>query len=150
PISSAVDRGAMRTVLALSIVLVTVASAHAGSSVALESYTGDRPPDAPRLLSPVLDELAARKFVAGDTLARQYDAQVSRSQAQGLPADFAVRVDSGFKLWVTGKFDDAIKQLGPLVEAAHANSGAFAKDQSLRDPLLKALIGVALSHQRTG
>ncbi len=139
----------MRTVLVLLVVVAGTARA-GNPSVALESYTGDRPPDAARLLSPILDELAARGFVAGDTLARQYDAQVSRSQAVGVPADFAAQVDRGFKSWVTGKFDDAIKQLGPLVDAAHANSGAFATNQALREPLLKALIGVALSQQRTG
>lgn len=133
------------------LLVVALAGPARAGSIALESYTGDRPADAARLLSPVLDELAARGFAAGDTLARSYDAQVSRSQSQaGLPADFAAQVDRGFRAWVTGKFDDALKQLGPLVEAAHANSGAFARDQSLREPLQKALIGVALSQQRTG
>jgi hypothetical protein len=146
-----VDSSVMRAALVLATVIVLGATSSArGESIALEAYTHDRPPDAPRLLSPILDELAARGFVAGDTLARKYDAQVSRAQGGGLPAEFAAQVDRGFKAWVTGRFDEAIKQLGPLVEAAHANSGAFASDQSLREPLLKALIGVALAQQRTG
>ena len=126
-------------------------SARAGG-IALESYTGPRPADASRLLSPVLDELAARGFAAGDTLARSYDAGVSRSAltADGLPEGFAAQVDRGFKAWVGGKLDDAVQILGQLVETAHANTGAFAKDQTLRDPLLKAEIGLALSHQRRG
>src|SRR5690349_608509 len=148
PARGAVDKEGMRTALALVVMLAT---AHAGG-IALESYTGDRPADAPRLLGPILDELAARGFQAGDTLSRSYEAGVSRAATTpgGLPADFAGEVDRGFKLWVTGKFDDALKVLGPLVETAHANTGAFAKDQTLREPLLKALIGVALSQQRNG
>ena len=141
----------MSRFLAVLVVLGVAASARAGGIV-LESYTGPRPPDAARLLSPILDELAARGFAGGDTLARTYDAQVSRpaQTATGLPSDFAAQVDAGFKDWVNGQFDAAIKALGPLVEAAHANTGAFMADQSLRQPLLKALIALALSQQRTG
>jgi hypothetical protein len=40
--------------------------------------------------------------------------------------------------------------LVPLVETAQANSGVFAKDPTLRDPLLKGLIGLALAYQRIG
>jgi len=120
--------------------------------IALEAFTGQRPADASRLLGPVLDELAARGFSAGDTVARQYDGQVSRAAqtASGLPADFAAQVDRGFKAWVEGRFDEAIKVLGPLVDAAHANTGAFVRDPSLREPLVKALIVLAIAQQRTG
>ena len=120
--------------------------------IVLEAFTGQRPADASRLLGPVLDELAARGFAAGDTVARQYEGQVSRAaqSPSGLPADFAAQVDRGFKAWVSGKFDDAIKVLQPLVETAHANSGAFVKDPSLREPLVKALIVLAIAQQRTG
>jgi len=120
--------------------------------IVLEAFTGERPADASRLLGPVLDELAARGFSAGDTVARQYEGQVSRAAqtASGLPADFAAQVDRGFKAWVSGKFDEAIRVLQPLVEAAHANTGAFVKDPSLREPLLKALTVLAIAEQRTG
>jgi hypothetical protein len=43
-----------------------------------------------------------------------------------------------------------VKVLTPLVDAAHANPGAFAQNQPLREKLLKALIALALSHQRIG
>src|SRR5690606_32676767 len=38
----------------------------------------------------------------------------------------------------------------PLVETAHANTGAFAMQPALREPLLKALIALALAYQRNG
>ena len=141
----------MRTLLVLGLVLLVSLPARAGGIV-LESYTGERPADASRLVSPILDELAARGFTAGDTLTRSYEAKVSRAAqtASGLPGDFVQQVDAGFKLWVSGRFDDAIKTLAPLVEAAHANGGLIARDQGLRDPLLKALTALALSQQRTG
>ena len=64
--------------------------------------------------------------------------------------DFADQVDRGFRSWVGGKFDEAIKTLGPLTDTARANSGVFAKNQGLREPLRKALIALALSEQRIG
>lgn len=120
--------------------------------IVLEAYTGQRAPDAQRLLGPVLDELAARGFASGDTVGRQIDGKVSRAAEDhgGLPADFAAQVDKGFQAWVRGKFDDAIKVLVPLIESAHANSGAFVRDPSLREPLNKALIVLAIAQQRTG
>jgi hypothetical protein len=123
-----------------------------GGGVVLESYTGDRPADAARLLAPVLEELSRRDYAAGDTIARAYEAQASRTamMPSGLPSDFSAQIDRGFKAWVGGRFDEAIKILVPLVETAQANSGVFAKDPSLRDPLLKGLIGLALAYQRIG
>jgi hypothetical protein len=120
--------------------------------IVLEAYVGERPADAPRVIRPVLDELVARGFNYGDTLAHMYEQAVSGSAVAptGLPGDFAVQADAGFKAWVSGRFEEAIGILEPLVEAAHANSGAFARDQTLREPLQKALIGLALAHQRTG
>jgi len=128
-------------------VLAIAAPARAGG-LALESFTGDRPADATRLLGPVLEELAARGFSSDG---RAYDVKVSRPSIEGgVPRDFAAQIDAGFKLWVGGKFGDAIAALGRLVETAHANTGAFAKDQSLREPMLKALIALALSNLRNG
>jgi hypothetical protein len=140
----------LRNLVVLALLLI-VAPARAGGIV-LESYTGERPADAPRLLGPVLEELARRDYATGDTVARAYEAQVSQPavRAAGIPADFAAQVDRGFKAWVSGRFDEAVKVLVPLVETAHANTGAVARDPSLRDPLLKAQIALALAYQRIG
>src|SRR3954467_1268879 len=120
--------------LRVLLVMVVLGSsvAHA-NGVVLESYTGERPADAPRLLGPVLEELSRRKYDAGDTVARNYDASVSRAAATagGLPGDFSAQIDVGFKAWVGGRFDESIKVLVPLIETAHNNTGAFAKDPTL-------------------
>jgi hypothetical protein len=137
--------------VAVLVLLLMTSLAHAGGIV-LESYTGERPADAPRLLAPVLEELARRDYAAGDTVARSYEAQASRAATTpgGLPSDFATQVDRGFQAWVGGRLDEAIKILVPLVETARANTGAFAKDPAQRDPLQKALIALALAYQRNG
>ena len=123
--------------------------ARAAGEIVLEAYTGERPADANRLLWPVLDELGAHnEFSAGDTVARQIDAQVSRAAAARQRAageTLPRRSTRDFKAWVAGKFDEAIKILVPLVDTAHANSGAFVRDPSLREPLHKALIGLAIA-----
>lgn len=134
------------------LALLMTSSIARGGGIVLESYTGERPADAARLLAPVLEELSRRDHAAGDTVARSYESKASRTAVMpgGLPADFAAQVNAGFKAWVGGNFNQAIEILVPLVEMAQANSGAFAKDPSLRDPLLKALIGLALAYQRNG
>ncbi|MEO8845854.1 MAG: hypothetical protein ABI704_30045, partial [Kofleriaceae bacterium] len=141
----------VRYVVVILLVLSNVARADEGG-IALEVYTGDRSADASRLLGPILDELARQKISTGDTVGRLFEGAVSKParSAKGLPGDFGAQTDSGFNLWVSGKFDDSVKLLGPLVDLAHQNSGAFAKDTSLREHLRKALIGLGLAQLRRG
>ncbi len=142
------------TLVALTALLVpAAASAEEGFGVVVESYTGSRPDNAGTVLAPVLRELAARRFLAGaDAVGRTFEAQVSRPaiSAQGLPADFAEQIERGHRAWISGSFDQAVSILGPLVDAAHANSGAFAKNPGVRERLQKAMVALALSQQRRG
>ena len=139
-------------VLALVAVLAAFAAPASAGGIVLEAYTGERSADAPRVISPILDELASRGYTTGDTLARSYEGRVSRlaQTPAGLPGDVAAQVEAGFKAWVAGRFEEAIRVLAPLVEQAHANTAMIARDQALREPLLKALIVLALAQQRTG
>ncbi|MEO8842283.1 MAG: hypothetical protein ABI704_11975 [Kofleriaceae bacterium] len=140
----------VRYVVVILLVLSNIARADDG--IALEVYTGERSADASRLLGPILDELARQKISTGDTVGRLFETAVSKPArtAKGLPSDFGTQADTGFNLWVSGKFDDAVKLLGPLVDLAHQNSGSFAKDTTLREHLRKALIGLALAQSRRG
>jgi hypothetical protein len=142
----------VRAVLGFVMLLVLATAASANDGIVLESYAGPRPADVSRLLSPLLDELAARGFVAGpEAVGRRFEQLGSRpAMANGLPDGFADKVESGHKAWVGADFDRAIQILRPLVDAAHASPGAFAQNQPLRDKLLKALIALALSDLRIG
>jgi PEGA domain len=141
----------VRYVVVILLVLSSVARADDGG-IALEVYTGERSADASRLVGPILDELTRQKISTGDTVGRMVENTVSKPArtVKGLPQDFGTQADTGFNLWVSGKFDDAVKLLGPLVDIAHQNSGAFAKDTTLREHLRKALIGLALAQMRRG
>ncbi len=145
----------MRSLLvAVAALFVPVtAAAEDDLGIVLESYTGTRPAEASTVLRPMLRELAKRGFVAGaDAVGQRIEARVSRPavSAQGLPADFAEKIELGHRAWIAGTFDQAVSILGPLVDAAHANSGAFAKNPGVRERLQKAMIALALAHQRRG
>jgi tetratricopeptide (TPR) repeat protein len=140
-------------VLALVLAVVSVPTAHAGGIV-LEAYTGQRPANATTMIAPLLAELANRGFLGGyGVVGSKYENDVSRPSIldQGLPIDFADRINRGYKDWASGKFDDAIALLNPIIALAHANAGAFADaPQAQRDLVFKGLIGLALAQQRQG
>jgi len=145
----------MRSLLVAIAALLAPATAAAdeGYGIVVESYTGARPAEATKALQPVLRELAARGFLAGaDAVGAKFEAQVSRPalSAQGLPADFAEQIERGHRAWITGTFDQAVSVLGPIVDAAHSNSGEFARNPGIRERLQKAMIALALSQQRRG
>jgi hypothetical protein len=119
--------------------------------IILESYVGERPADAAKILSPFLDELATKKFVVGyEGAGRQFETASRPSVAGGLPADFADAVSQGYDLWTNGKFTEAAKRLGDLVEAARKNTGAFATEQGLFQHLQRAMIALSLSQLKLG
>jgi len=141
------------SLVAFVVVLALAPRAEAGEPVVLESYTGERPNDVNRLLSPLLDELATKGFVAGaDVVGRRFESRVSRPAfaATALASNFGPQAEKGHKAWIAGQFQEAVKILAPLVDLAHANPGLFAQNQPLREKLLKALIALALSQQRIG
>ncbi|MEP6862758.1 MAG: hypothetical protein ABJE66_19185 [Deltaproteobacteria bacterium] len=136
--------------LALALAFVPTA-ARADEGIALEVYTGSRSADASRLVSPVLDELARGKVSSGDTVGRLVAGISTPSHTDaGMPSDFAQQADAGLRLYAQGKFGDAIQKLVQLVDVAQHNSGAFAKDSKLREPLQKAMIALALAYSHNG
>ncbi|MEO6775407.1 MAG: hypothetical protein ABI467_20765 [Kofleriaceae bacterium] len=140
----------MRYAVLAALILVST-TAHADEGIALEVYTGARSADASRLVSPVLDELARGKVSSGDTVGRLVAGISTPSHTDaGMPSDFAAQADAGLRLYAQGKFGDAIQKLVQLVDVAQHNSGAFAKDSKLREPLQKALIALALAYSRNG
>jgi len=118
--------------LCLLTILILAAPAHAQppqTPIVLEVYTGERPPEADRVVGPIVAQLVSRNYRAGYVaVGRPFEDQVSRGavSAAGLPKTFLADVDKGFKAWVGGNFQDAVNVLEPLVQAADENAGAFA------------------------
>lgn len=142
----------MRFVVVAIVIAAGTAYAESGDGIVLESYTGQRPDDVNRLLAPVFDELATRGYVAGpEVVGRRFEQRVSRPNTAGTPPEsFGDTVEKGHKAFIGGRFDETVKLLVPVVDAARSNPSAFAQNQPLRDKLLKALIALALSYQRIG
>jgi len=142
--------GMVSRYLVLFALLVST-TARADEGIALEVYTGARSADAPRLVSPVLDELARAKVSSGDTVGRRVAGISTPSHTDaGMPSNFSAEVDTGVRLYAQGKFGDAIQKLVQLIDIAQHNSGAFAKDSKLRQPLQNALTALALAYSRNG
>jgi hypothetical protein len=144
----------MRSILVALVALLLFPSlARAGDAVIIESYVGPRPKDATRVLEPLFDELTKLDFVGGsDVVGRRFESHASRPSATavGLSPTFVADVDRGHNAWIQGQFDVAMKELVPLIQSAHANGAAFAKDTSLRESLRKAEIALALTYLRSG
>lgn len=141
---------AVLVVLQVIGVLLLCAAPVSAEGVVVESYTGSRPGDATRWLAPLYDELSTRGFASTDALARSYDRRVSRVSTTPLPDEFSSQVERGHKAWIEGRFGDAIDTLQPLVQTAHASAASIAQSQAHRQKVFKALVALALSHQRRG
>ncbi|MEO8551923.1 MAG: hypothetical protein ABI678_18230 [Kofleriaceae bacterium] len=142
----------VRYAFVVALVLSSTAVVHADDGVALEVYVGDRPRDAERTIPPMLTELGKAKIASADTVGKMVNSTLSSPSRtdKGLPSNFVAEALAGEALWAHGQFTEAIAKLSPLITDAHDNSGAFAKDTGLREPLLKAMIALALSHSGAG
>lgn len=143
----------MRVTLLLFVLATLGGPAHAGTSdgVVVESYIGTRPADAGATITPLLNELAQRRYSIDQDVSRRYEAGVSHSAGTvTLPTSFDADVARGTKLWANGSFTDAVAVLSPLVEAARAASGSLIGNKKGRDKLMDALIVLWLSYDRLG
>ncbi len=140
----------MRVWWLVAFLFVWVPEASARDGIVLESYEGPRPPNADKLLEPLLQELAQYGFEAGNNLGLLWEGQVSQPSREDLPASFAKQLLDGQQEYIRGNYAAAVEKLQPLIDAAHASSAAFAKNQALRQTMLDALIALALALDRNG
>ncbi|MGE0401317.1 MAG: hypothetical protein AB7T06_31715, partial [Kofleriaceae bacterium] len=140
----------MRSWLVAAVVVLWIPVAWARDGIVLESYGGDRPEDAAKTLEPLLGELQQRGFEAGDSIGRLYEGKVSRPRQNSLPANFAKQLKDGQQEYIRGNYAAAVAKLQPLIDTAHDNSGAFAKNQALRQTMLDGLVALALAQDRNG
>jgi hypothetical protein len=138
---------------------IVAAAAHpAGAApgaepVVLETRVGERPADADVLLGPVLAELARSGFATPPSVATRIDGALSRSGPNLGEEQVAAAVrtiDTGYKMFLSGKFDAAIPELERGLEVLRGAPAAVAGKSERRESVLRALIGLALSHKRRG
>jgi len=125
----------------------------AADPVVLHSFVGERPANATYLLGPFTQELANRGYRTGSDLGKLVEERLSRSGRALSPAQVAeVRrsVDRGWEEWTAGNFDAAIGLLEPAQATLLDAPASLADDQTLRQPLRRALFGLALAHSRKG
>ncbi len=140
----------MRAWLVVAVFVAWIPVARARDGIVLESYEGERPKNADKLLEPLVNELAARGFDGGNSVGRLYEGKVSRPRQNSLPADFAKQLKAGQQEYIRGNYAAAVAALQPLIDTAHDNSGAFAKNQALRQTMLDGLVALALAQDRNG
>lgn len=143
----------MRVTLLLFALLALAGTATAGTSdgVVLESYVGPRPPTAAATITPLLNELAQRRYSIDQDVSRRYEAGVSRDVGTApLPATFDADVARGTKLWASGQFTEAVAVLSPLVEAAHVASGSLIGNAKSRAKVMDSLVVLWLTYDRLG
>lgn len=140
----------MRAWVVAAVFVAWIPMAHARDGIVLESYGGPRPKDAQKTLAPILTELSQHGFEAGDSIGRLYEGKISRPRQNSLPADFAKQLKAGQQEYIRGNYAAAVAKLQPLIDTAHDNSGAFAKNQALRQTMLDGLVALALAQDRNG
>jgi len=136
------------------------ARAHGQKPVLLECYVGKRPEDADRYVGPVLTAAQARFRVGPDDVGKEWEERYSRP---GLAVelvkldDVPNRVDDGFRKYANAagetarqNLGEAIASLEPIAAMLLASPAALVADTDLQAALKKALVGVAMAHQRLG
>ncbi len=133
-------------------VIFAPASTHA-DGISVESVAGERSKAATSALEEIFKELARRGYRNGYAeVGKAFEKSGSRPSmvGAGLPSDFVTRVDKGYRLWITGKFQEAIAALKPLVDAAHRNPASVITIKEVGPALFKAQVGIAMCHHRLG
>ncbi len=140
--------------IAVAVLMGAPHVASAGDVVVVESYGEARPDDADPLLAPLYRELASLGHLAPGAFAdrlREIESTSGVSPSAEAITAVVEQVERGYDgHWLSGEFARAVEVLGPAVTALLENPAWFAEDQSRRDLLLKAHVGLALSHSRLG
>jgi len=126
----------------------------AQEALLVESYVGERPADADRVLAPLRDRLQRQGVATGA-------AAMAALLGDQLPlpgvtdplltaTELAERIDLGFKSALRGEYRLAASQLAAALEAARENPSLVVSDERARAWLTKALAGLAFARGRLG
>ena len=140
----------------LAVVLIAwsgASQAAAGPGVVLETHTAERSAQASAALRGVLRELAAVGFSSGQELSSAIESKLSRSGQSLNSAELAratQTIEAGYEKFLHGDFPAARTMLEEALASLRARPATVAREQALRDLLIKAYVGLALSSQRLG
>lgn len=131
--------------LAALLGIAASTTAHA-DRIAVESYVGNRPADADRVLAPIRSALERHGFVvAPDLLAKRFEAHVWRSGgARSLGPAIYKKIEDGAREFEDAKLS-AATTLKAAVDLARANPVAWANEPKYRDQVRRGLLLFALA-----
>lgn len=139
-------------VLVLHVSSRAVAGSAAPRVAVFESYEGERPSDATRVLEPLWEEFERLGYLQPVRARSAIEQRVSSPGATST-GDIAHGIelaDRGYAHWIEGEFGATVEDLSGAIRAFQQNPVAFAEDAQRRDILMKALVGLALAHGRLG
>jgi len=141
--------------VAILVACVTLAAPlwAAAEPLVIESYAGARPQDADRWIGTLRDELASSGYPRPAAVGRVIEKSVSAS-AGHLPEQAALLamniIDSGFRMFVSGRIDQATAELDRGLEQFRRNPSAIIGNAPQRDAVMRGQLGLALSLRRQG
>ena len=140
--------------VALAIAPAAAAAAPGGEPIVVEAHAGPRPADADRLLAPVLAELRRNGFAGPKIAASRIDdvlSRPSRAVTEQQISDALRAIERGYKKFLGGEFDAAIKEIDRGLSVLRAAPAALVgKNDDRRRVVMRGLVGLALAHKRRG
>lgn len=122
-------------------------------TIVIESHVGARAKGTAEILAPLYEELERREVRHGyPKVGQRFESQSSAPSqvGAGLAVDFPDAVDRAYRLWIGGKFQEAIVAMKPLVDEAHRNPASVANNSKVGAAVFKGLVTLALCHHRLG
>jgi hypothetical protein len=145
----------LRGCVAIGVLASVLPSPAASADILIESYRGDRPVDADRVLEPMRDELrkAGVKVRPLDVVAEAGEqlplpGVSTPPLGPSYPADPNGQVELGATQVLHGDYDIGLATLAGVLEAAQANPGLVVADTSSSRWLTKAYAAVAFAQLR--
>jgi len=119
-------------------------------SILLESYAGQRPKDAGPYIKFLVSSLEQKAPLNGAALRQAIEVHLSSSPGPARePKGIRGKVEDGRRLFIEGRFKEAIKLLEQAREALLGRTVAVASDQGLRTALHRALLFLTHAYLRT-
>lgn len=122
--------------------------------IVLEIYPRERTAGAEAVIGPIVAALGMRGYATGPgQVGIAIAARLSRPArvVDHLDADTLARdIESGYRAYLVGQFEEAVEVLAAATAAAHQNPSAVALDQTLATSVQRALLGLTQALRRLG